>query len=693
MRTNHTRIKALAKQEKGLLNDRGFFTSLHFKGYLNDISEIISRRYATKAPVVHTIHDSTSGVVAYTNNSMIVVNTDNILVKDAPTRYDKFQIILGILLHELAHILYTDFDLCVKEEKQIKTAKDFLSEPISMDSDMEASYEDLKEYLSTHKKVGAFCNIYLTVDNAIEDAAINEIVSGDYPGFAPHLEKANNVHKEKFPSFDEQLKEEKFKIFTTINLLLSYAKFGEVKADRKLYGNERIQTVFSAIEYIDEAISCYDAGIRRRCVNSIVLILWDYIKEYLETLPDEEEKAEEKTKEETKSPTPSAPKPELTKKPSAKPNSNASNSSNKADATAPSEKSESKSGSPSTSKTPTPERKSGGTKEEMEKALNKGKASEPKSGSPSASVGAMNELEDDISMEKAESKMKSEVEAEFNHNNMQTNYDEIHNGISCRINRVDYDYNDKVAYNQVAPELIRASKALQRILKPKLKIRKLDSKNTGLSFGRRIDAHCLVRQDEKVFFKRNLPNESPELAVCLLVDESGSMGGNRIEAARNAAITLYDFCCGLNLPVAVYGHTAGHNGYDVHINAYATFDNPTPNDKYRMMKMQDLSSNRDGYALKYCLNELSKQQTQAKLMIIISDGRPAARNYYGTSACDDIRKVKKEYAKKGIVTFAAAIGSDKETIEGIYKEGFLDISDLSLLPSALTKLVKKHLKF
>lgn len=678
MRANHTKIKNIARQEKGLLTDKGFFSSLHFRGYLNDISEIISRRYGMKAPVVHTIHDSSSEVVARTDNVMILVNTDNILVKDAPTRYDKFQIILGILLHELAHILYTDFDLSIREEKHIKTSKEFLSEPISMDSDMEASYEDLKEYLSTKKKVNAFCSLYFTIDNSIEDAAINEIVSGDYPGFAPHLEKSNQAHKEIFPSFEEQLKEEKFKIFTIINLLLSYAKFGEVNADKRLYGNERIQTVFSAIEYIDEAISCYDAGIRRRCVNSIVLILWDYIKEYLDTLPDEEEKAEEKTKEETKSPTPSAPKPELSKKPSANSSPNG-NSVPKANSSTPN--------------TPSPEKKNGGTKEEIEKALNKGKTAKVKSGSPSASVGAMNGLEDDISMENAEKKVKREVEAEFNHNNLQTNYDEIHNGISCHIERVEYDYNDKVAYNKIASVLIRISKNLQRVLKPKIKIRKLDSKNTGLSFGRRIDSHCLVRQDDKVFFKRNLPNENPEISVCLLIDESGSMEGRRIEASRNAAIVLYDFCQGLGLPVAVYGHTAGYNGYDVYINAYATFDNPTPNDRYRMMRMTDLSSNRDGYALKYCLNELSKQLTQIKLMIIISDGRPAAKCYHGTSACDDIRKVIKEYAKKGIVTFAAAIGSDKETIESIYKEGFLDISDLSLLPSTLTKLVKKYLKF
>jgi len=42
--------------------------------------------------------------------------------------------------------------------------------------------------------------------------------------------------------------------------------------------------------------------------------------------------------------------------------------------------------------------------------------------------------------------------------------------------------------------------------------------------------------------------------------------------------------------------------------------------------------------------------------------------------------------------FAAAIGSDKENIERIYKDGFLDITDLNQLPVNLTRLIMRYIK-
>ena len=72
----------------------------------------------------------------------------------------------------------------------------------------------------------------------------------------------------------------------------------------------------------------------------------------------------------------------------------------------------------------------------------------------------------------------------------------------------------------------------------------------------RLDAHALCRNDGKVFYKNNLPQEMPELAVGLLLDESGSMCScDRCTYARAAAIILYDFCRSLDIPVTVYGHS------------------------------------------------------------------------------------------------------------------------------------------
>jgi hypothetical protein len=41
---------------------------------------------------------------------------------------------------------------------------------------------------------------------------------------------------------------------------------------------------------------------------------------------------------------------------------------------------------------------------------------------------------------------------------------------------------------------------------------------------------------------------------------------------------------------------------------------------------------------------------------------------------------------------AAAIGDDKENIQRIYGDAFLDIADLGKLPVTLTTLVKKHVR-
>ena len=62
----------------------------------------------------------------------------------------------------------------------------------------------------------------------------------------------------------------------------------------------------------------------------------------------------------------------------------------------------------------------------------------------------------------------------------------------------------------------------------------------------------------------------------------------------------------------------------------------------------------------------------------------------GTEA--DLRGIKNEYRKRGIVIFAAAIGDDKENIRRIYQDGFLDITKLEDLPKNMTQLVKQYLK-
>jgi len=224
-----------------------------------------------------------------------------------------------------------------------------------------------------------------------------------------------------------------------------------------------------------------------------------------------------------------------------------------------------------------------------------------------------------------------------------------------------------------------------------LKDKRSGGKQTGLLMGRRLDAHALPRNDGRGFYKNALPLEAPEIAVGLLLDESGSMCcGDRATYARATAIILYDFCRALHIPVMVYGHST--DGENVDLYSYAEFDDIDGDDRYRMMDISARGGNRDGAALRYVAERLTRRREEVKMLILVSDGQPADIGYIGTAAEEDLRGVKREYSKKGILFVAAAIGDDKANIERIYGDAFMDITDLNKLPVALTNVVKRHIR-
>lgn len=271
-------------------------------------------------------------------------------------------------------------------------------------------------------------------------------------------------------------------------------------------------------------------------------------------------------------------------------------------------------------------------------------------------------------------------------------YGNIHAGVSIRINRISsVDEELTEQYDMISAPLINISRQLQKSLVKQLRENRRGGKQTGLIMGRRLDAHALCRNDGKVFYKNSLPNEIPELAVGLLLDESGSMCScDRSTYARASAIILYDFCQSLDIPVMVYGHSTGYDTVELY--SYAEFESFDHDDKYRLMDISARGSNRDGAALRFVAEQLSKRPEAVKILMLVSDGQPADSGYGGSAAEEDLRGIKQEYQRKGILFVAAAIGSDKENIERIYGDSFLDITDLNQLPTKLTSVVKRHIR-
>ena len=306
---------------------------------------------------------------------------------------------------------------------------------------------------------------------------------------------------------------------------------------------------------------------------------------------------------------------------------------------------------------------------------------------------ALNQLASSMEAREEESERKNVLQEELK----DIPQNKIHAGRRYQFHReIDISENSFRNYHRIAGESRHTAKRLEKLAEEILQ-RKEGGTLKGLYMGKRLSRGELYRRDGKLFEKKLLPEEEPSLAFAVLVDVSGSMNGERIENARKTALALYWFCEALSIPVLVYGHST-HDTYCfsadevVDICSYAEFDSIDGNDAVRIAGMETIGCNRDGAALRYVGERLSKREEEVKILILISDGKPNGKGYSGEPARKDLLETKHCLEKRGIHLFAAAIGEDRELIENIYQNGFLNISDLETMPVKLSKLLMAYLR-
>lgn len=211
------------------------------------------------------------------------------------------------------------------------------------------------------------------------------------------------------------------------------------------------------------------------------------------------------------------------------------------------------------------------------------------------------------------------------------------------------------------------------------------------SYGHRrgeIDENSLYKikmNDDRVMSMRDEIN-SKRISICLLVDESGSMGGSRVRSARDVAITLAEGMRGVNgIDVSIYGHTAECERRGCTIREYFTPRNPH---MASCMRMQGRNENHDGFAIMHTANTFFRDygRSERKIMFVISDGQPAGSRYGGNSAMTHVKNVSDSCRKNlGIEVYGIGIDSayTESTGSKMYGDGhFVVLQDVvSSLPT------------
>ena len=658
----------MINEEIPKITDEELFRSAAFAAYLTDIAETVTERYKRKI-MVQTGYDTSEGArLAYTDDEKIFINTGNYITNSFPTRVLKADSLMGMNAHEIGHVLYTDFKLSSCYFELLQKGSVFSEEFADFSEEEKDAVKEMEDYLKTGSGIAkaAIMQAAKHILNILEDAYIEARICEAYPGkFAVGITLNNIRFSEMVPSVDEQLQNGNYRFSVFTNMLLQYCNGGDFN-NRDNYEGEILEHFLDILPLVDHAIFEPDMQVRCDATNRIMISVWDYVKEIVE-------KAEEKQKE--KRYTDSESKKNLEE--------------------------ELKEQMVTAASVPfrwdTPVSDDGLSKsiheekenlrEELLESLEQDSMDETDKDVDDGLDRILRKIAKDTVEEKLFDELTRELEEEAEHLALGS----AHKGVNIRIERKkEVDDGMIFRYESLAKTLLPISKQMQKRMKRLFKDTAYSEKMTALPLGRRLEPRLLSDREGRIFSRKRLPSEKKDMAVALLLDESGSMSiSDRVRAARNAAIIVYDFCKAMDIPVMIVGHSEYD---DVVLYPYTDFDSCDEKDRYRMMDISARYDNRDGAALRYVAERLLKQPEEKKLLMLVSDGQPLASGYYGFEAEQDLRSIKQEFTNKGMLFVAAAIGSDKENIERIYGSSFLDITDLNELPFLLVRKIERALK-
>ena len=105
-RANHKLVRDRMNEKRSKITDKQFFTSRLLAGHFEDIADAQTKRYHYNRRVrVHLYWSESDGRVAWTDNSVISINTGNKMVVGVEGRANRYQIVCGLFAHELGHVL------------------------------------------------------------------------------------------------------------------------------------------------------------------------------------------------------------------------------------------------------------------------------------------------------------------------------------------------------------------------------------------------------------------------------------------------------------------------------------------------------------------------------------------------------------------------------------------------------------
>lgn len=618
-------VKAKLDKIKNEMEEQKFLRSESYRAYLERVVRGTSGNHKHKVVFASTV--ATDGETVFVNPLHPYLEKESLA--------EKTLIIFGQLMHEMFHLIYTDFQtlLTIRELKE----NDFRKKTI--------------------KKIF----------NIVEDSAIEFLGTNYYTGTRTSIAALNRNAIKNIPKIKEMAK-----TAPPLSLFLSAcAAYCILEINEKTALKGKVKTLFlKAIPIMDKAKHAKHSRERYSATLEI-------FKLALPLIADAEKNQEEEKVEQI----------------FVYPKNREMNAREDSEDEAPfynMQNGTGESDSPQNNEV----KAEGKTKAKEKKAAEEKKEEEEAEEALKEIEKQLEKVKDDAAKEVACEENEKEKTAEIVKFAKNVKYSDLHRGILVRvIRKFNLGANSETRYDTIFSPIKSLARNFAKSLEEIIKYNE-DSKLAGLYNGKVNKGH-LYRRDKKHFCQRKEKSNEANLAILILIDESGSMNGVRINYARLACMLMYDVCKSLQIPLAVIGHRAINRKNEVHHAHYVDFESFNNKEKYNLLAMHAVNNTREGVSLKYAGDYLLNRPEEDKILLVISDGEPYHAGphftYHGDIAKKDTKEVTKKLNHLGIKVFGIAIGDGKNSIKDIYTSNYIDVPNIKMLPTKLLSIIKNNM--
>lgn len=247
-------------------------------------------------------------------------------------------------------------------------------------------------------------------------------------------------------------------------------------------------------------------------------------------------------------------------------------------------------------------------------------------------------------------------------------------------------------------EMMEKTSAITNAVATKIKSFKIRTRPRyieGYSSGKLHVPSVISGKPVNIFQRKEAKGIQTDLAIYLLLDNSGSMTGTKSRVTTEAAIALATACAKCNIPIAVSMFTADYDGLGATCYTYRikSFKDKFDNSKY-FLGVSDseivstynfdrafitFAGNTDEINLFHVYQEYKKESYKDKVLIVISDGVTCG-------STDSLRRLAKEIEDE---IFVIGIGACSSAPASIYARSkiFASTSELSGLADFMSEML------